>query len=166
MVPKPNSKWRFCVDFRELNKASTKEGWPIPNIQLMLNRIGSHKPKYFIVLDLTSGYFQIELAEESRVHTAFITSRGLYEWNRLPMGLKGAPSFFQRTLSQVVLSGLLFVTCELYLDDLIIYAKDEEELITRFTEILERFERFNIYINPEKCKMGMSEVTYVGHNIQ
>jgi hypothetical protein len=166
LVPKANSTWRFVIDFTKLNLATDKEGWPIPNIELMLQRIGEKKPRYFIVLDLTNGYFQIPLAPESRVYTAFLASnKGLFEWLRLPMGLKGAPAFFQRVLSTTVLAGLISIICELYLDDLIIFAKDSEELIERFRIILTRFREFNILINPEKCKMGLEEVTYVGHTI-
>jgi hypothetical protein len=62
MVPKSNNKWRFVIDFTKINLATEKEGWPIPNIELMLLRIGERKPKFFIVLDLTNGYFQIPLS--------------------------------------------------------------------------------------------------------
>ena len=165
LVPKANGKWRFCVDYTDLNKITNKEGWPIPNIQLLLNRIGDKKPKFFIVLDLTSGYFQIPVDEESRKYTAFITSGGLYEWTRLPMGLKGAPAFFQRSLMTKVLAGIIQIICELYLDDLILHAQTIQELITNFRKVLERFRDYNIYINPDKCKLGVSEVTYVGHTI-
>ena len=98
LVPKPGDKWRFVVDFKRLNAASKREGWPIPNINPMLDRIGDKKPKLFIVLDLTSGYFQTEIDEESREYTAFMTNWGLYEWCRLPMGLSGAPSFFSKNV--------------------------------------------------------------------
>lgn len=81
------------------------------------------------------------------------------------MGLKGAPSFFQRVISTQVLSGLMMIICELYLDDLIIFAKSIEELTLNFRKILERFCEYNIFINPDKCKLGLSEVTYIGHTI-
>lgn len=165
MVPKANGKLRFCVDFKMLNLVTEREGWPIPNIELMLKRIGDRRPKYFIVIDLTSGYFQIPVAEESRKFTAFITESGLFQWRRLPMGLKGAPSFFQRVMVTIVLAGLVMVICELYLDDLILYAQTCNELLQNFRTVLIRFREFNIYINPEKCKMGLTEVTYVGHTI-
>lgn len=136
-----------------------------PNVELMLKRIGDRRPKYFIVIDLTSGNFQIPVAEESRKFTAFITEGGLFQWRRLPMGLKGAPSFFQRVMVTIVLAGLVMVICELYLDDLILYAQTCNELLQNFRTVLIRFREFNIYINPEKCKMGLTEVTYVGHTI-
>ncbi len=79
LVPKPNNKWRFCMDFKRLNKATNKEGWSLPIIQLMLDRIGYVRLRYFIVLHLSSGYFHILIAEDSRKFTAFITPSGLYE---------------------------------------------------------------------------------------
>lgn len=118
------------MDYTDLNKITNKEGWPIPNIQLLLNRIGDKRPKFFIVLDLTSGYFQIPVDEMSRKYTAFITSEGLYEWTRLPMGLKGAPAFFQRSLMTKRLAGIIQINYELYLDDLILHAQTIQELIT------------------------------------
>jgi hypothetical protein len=58
LAPKPNNKWRFCVDYRNLNDCTTSMGWPIPNIQLMLARIGQHKPNIFAIIDFTAGYHQ------------------------------------------------------------------------------------------------------------
>ena len=114
--------WRFCVDFRNLNLASTGMGWPIPNVPQMLRRLGDHKPKIFGKLDLTSGYHQAPLSLSSRAYTAFTTFMGVYEWCRVPMGLKGAGSYFQGVLASQVLSGIVYITCELYIDDLIVHA--------------------------------------------
>ena len=72
------------------------------------------------------------------------------------MGLKGAPTFFQRTLATVVLTGLIMIICELYLDDLIIFASSCDELIENFRLVLIRFREYNIFINPDKCKMALA----------
>ena len=96
MVPKPNDKWRFCVDFKPLNKVTTTEKWPQANIQEMLRRIGDKRPKYFIILDLTSGYHQITMAVNSRRRTTFMTYWGVFEWLRMSMRLAGATSYFQK----------------------------------------------------------------------
>jgi hypothetical protein len=165
MVPKPMDKWRFCVDFKPVNKVSTTEKWPLPNIQEMLRRIGEQRPKFFIILDLTSGYHQIPMAKTSRRFTAFITYWGVFEWLRMPMGLEGAASNFQKILVTIVLAGLVMIKVELYLDDLIIYARSEDELIEKFIIILERFRKFNITINPEKSELGVTEATFVGHTL-
>ena len=105
LTPKANGKWRFCVDYRALNELSESLGWPIPNIKQLLNNIGQKKPKYFSVLDLTSGYYQAPLAKASRPLTAFITHMGLYQWTRVPMGAKGAPPYFQYHMVNTVFAG-------------------------------------------------------------
>jgi hypothetical protein len=80
LTPKPDGSWRFCVDYRLLNQCCESSGWPIPNIKGMLNHIGSKRPKYFAIMDLTSGYHQAPLAQADQPYTAFITHRGLYQY--------------------------------------------------------------------------------------
>ena len=87
--PPPQAK-RFCIDYRQLNDICESLGWPIPNIQQMLQRIGDKKAKFFAKIDLTSGYHQAPLDEGSRWLSAFQTSRGTFEWLRVPMGMKCA----------------------------------------------------------------------------
>ena len=165
LAPKPNNKWRFCVAFDDLNKCSTSMGWPIPNIEAMLRRIGSQRAKYYGIMDLTSGYHQAPLSASARIFTAFITFCGVYEWLRVPMGLKGAPSYFQKIMASVVLAGLLYFICELYLDDILIYARSHEEFLERLRKVFERLRKHKLTVNPTKCSFGMSEVEYVGHVI-
>jgi hypothetical protein len=136
--------------------------WPIPNIPLMLQRLGMARPKYFAVMDLAKGYYQAPLAESSRNLTAFITILGLYEWCRVPMDLKGAPTYFQCIMSTIVLMGLVWKICEVYLDDVIVHAQTEDDLIKNLTTVFERFRKHNITLNPEICRFGMSETEYVG----
>ena len=123
ITPKPGGKLRFCINHRRLNMLCRGMGWPIPNIKHMIQRLGSKRPKYFAKIDLTSGYHQAPLHEKSRTYTAFITFMGVFEWLRVPIGLKGAPAYFQSILATIVLAGLLYYICELYTDDIIVYAK-------------------------------------------
>ena len=116
LTPKPNGKWRFCIDYRNLNTVSKSEGWPLPNIQQMLERLGKQGAKYWAVFDLTSGYHQAPLSAESRPLSAFITGRGLFQWTRVAMGLKAAGSYFQQRMAHQVLRRLIFHVCEVYLD--------------------------------------------------
>ena len=85
LVPKPNGKWRFCMDYRFLNECSKMEGGVLPRIKEMLHRIGDKKTKYYAVMDLTSGYHQAPLDHEASSYTAFVTSKGVFEWVRVPM---------------------------------------------------------------------------------
>lgn len=163
VVPKSGNKWRVVIDYKNLNKITTAEKWPLPNIQQMIHRIGDHKPKFFAVMDLTSGYHQVPISEDSRKWTAFMTPTGVYEWLRLPMGLKGAPSYFQRIMGSIVLSGLVQAICELYLDDIIVPGAHEDEYISRLETVFKRFQEYGLTLNPLKCQFGLSEVKYVGH---
>jgi hypothetical protein len=165
LVPKPNGKWRFCIDYRFLNECTKMEGGVLPRIKEMLHRIGDKKPKYYAVMDLTSGYHQAPLHEDASPMTAFVTSKGVFEWVRVPMGLKGAPSYFQREMSQTVLGGLIGYGVELYLDDCIVYGQTEEEFKLNLKAVFERFRAHNITLNPEKCRFGLSSIEYLGHII-
>jgi len=165
LTPKPGDKWRFCIDYRRANDVSAGRAWPIPTIVPMLMRIGVLKPKFFCKLDLTSGYFQAPLHTNSRRISAFICFLGIFEWLRVPMGLKGAPAYFQQMLATIVLAGLMYVVCELYIDDIIIPATNEEDLIERLQKVLTRFRKYRITVNPKKCEFGLNEIEYVGHVI-
>lgn len=165
LAPKNGGDWRFCIDFRRLNEATTQIGWPLPNIKSMLHRLGSRKAKIFGKMDFTKGYYQAALAEASRKFTAFITYCGIYEWLRVPMGLKGAPAYFQFMIATMVLSGLLYICCELYIDDVIVYGQNEDEFIANLIQILERLQTRKVSLNPKKCQFGAKEVEFVGHII-
>ncbi len=119
MVPKPTpGEWRFTLDFVRLNDCTSDlEGWPITLIRPLFQRLGTRKPKYFAKLDLTAGYHQARLDEASCVYTAFRTIHGLYEWTRVPMGTKGSGPYFQRVITTQMLDGLIYLICELYIDD-------------------------------------------------
>ena len=165
LAPKNGGDWRFCIDFRRLNEATTQIGWPLPNIKSMLHRLGSRKAKIFGKMDFTKGYYQAALAEASRKFTAFITYCGIYEWLRVPMGLKGAPAYFQFMIATIVLSGLLYICCELYIDDVIVYGQNEDEFIDHLTKVLDRLQTRKVSLNPKKCQLGAMEVEFVGHII-
>ena len=165
LTEKTGGKWRFCVDFRRLNALTRPNHWPLPNIKEMLYRIGSKKPKFFAVIDLTKGYYQAPLAEGSKRLTTFITAGGLYEWNRVAMGLTGAPSYFQRVMTTEVLNDLVYRILEVYLDDVIITGRTKDEFLQNLIAVFKRLKEVGITINPRKCKFGLRSIEYVGHTI-
>ena len=116
-MPKKNGQLRFCIDYRRLNAITKKDVYPLSRIDDILDQLG--KAKYFTSLDLASGYWQVKLAKESREKSAFTTHCGLYEFIRMPFGLCNVPATFQR-LMQVVLAGLDWKSCFVYLDDIVI----------------------------------------------
>jgi hypothetical protein len=81
------------------------------------------------------------------------------------MGLKGAPSYFQHVMQSEVLHGLQYVICEIYIDDIIIFADTEEEMSVNLRKVLERLAKHNITVSPEKCSFGLEEIEFVGHTL-
>lgn len=116
-MPKKDGSQRFCVDYRKLNRVTEKDAYPLPYMSNILSRLG--EDKYLSSLDLKSGYWQVELEEESKQYTAFtVPGRGLYQFNRLPFGLSKAPSTFQRLVDTIFgpeLEPFVFV-----LDDIVV----------------------------------------------
>ena len=162
MVPKADGSKRLCVDYRSLNKCTTDASWPIPNISEMFRRIAAQKPKIFGLMDLTQGYHQAPLSQNAKIYTAFILFCGVYQFTRLPFGLKRAPSYFQQTMSTVVLAGLLYFICEIYIDDVNVFASNNDEFISRLRQVFTRFRHHKVYLKAAKCYLGFSELNYLG----
>ena len=79
------------------------------------------------------------------------------------MGIKGSGPYFQRSMASVVLAGLVYIICEIYIDDVLIHGRSEKEFLVNLRKVLERLRKFNVAANPKKTKLGLSEVEYVGH---
>ena len=165
LTPKPNGDYRFCVDYRSMNDATESASWPIPNIAALLARLGKKKADTFGVMDLTSGYHQAPLSLATRAFTAFITFAGVFQFTRLPFGPKRAPSYFQQEMATAVLGGLIYHICEMYLDDCIVYGTGTDEFCKNLEKVFIRFEAAHLFLKASKCKLGLSEVEYVGKTI-
>jgi transposase InsO family protein len=165
LASKPDDTWRFCIDYRSLNDCTRSASWPIPNIREMFSRLGTHHSNIFGVMDLTAGYHQAPVGLGTRVFLAFICFCGLFQFCRLPFGPKRAPSYFQQMMSSVVLVGLLYFICEMYLDDCIVHGNGEDQFLERLEQVLQRFSERNIFLKPSKCKFGMTKVEYCGKEI-
>jgi transposase InsO family protein len=162
LTPKPPDGWRCCIDYRKLNDCTESASWPILNIKQMFVRLGTHKSSIFGVMDLTSGYHQAPLSLSARIFTAFIAFCGVFHYLRLPFGPKRAPSYFQEMMAAVVLVGLVYFICEIYLDDCIVHAQDTDTFISRLETVFLRFEKHNLFLKPGKCKFGLPKVEFCG----
>ena len=160
LVRKKDGTERFCVDYRQLNKVTQRDSHPIPHVQDTLDCL--HGTSYFSCLDLRSGYWQVEVDDESKPKTAFATHSGLYEFRRMPFGLANAPSTFQR-LMHAVLRGLQYHICLVYLDDIIIYSRSFDEHLENLNDVFSRLRSANVKLKPSKCSFARSSVEYLGH---
>ena len=162
---KPDGSLRFCIDYRNLNEATESACWPIPNIKQILYRLGAQRPNTFCVIDLTAGYHQAPITLVAQVFTAFITFMGMYQFTRLPFGPKMAPSYFQQMMASIVLLGLIYSICEVYLGDIIIYSDGHIQLCERLETLFQRLEDKNISLNAAKLRLSVKVVEYVGRQI-
>lgn len=160
--PQGNPKYRVCVDFRRLNELTIGDAYPIPRIDEILDQLG--RSRYYTTLDLVSGYHQVSIRAEDRQKTAFSTDKGHYEFRRMPFGLSGAPSTFQR-LMNTALTGINGTKAFVYLDDIIVYASDLKDHESKLQDVFSRLRKFNLRLQPSKCQFLQKEVIYLGHLI-
>ena len=163
LVPKRSGDWRTVVDFRELNKLTVPPRYPMPVLEEILNSLGDENA-VFSTLDLCSGFWQVELDPDSRAYTAFSTPSGHFQYRRMPMGLVGAPSTFQRLINSVF-SGLVGNTLFSYLDDIIIFSKSVPEHLEKLNIVLQRLQQAGLKLKLTKCALLRKETTFLGHTI-
>ena len=165
MVNKTIDTYRMCMDFRLLNECINSSTWPMPTIQETFQDIGRAKPKYYACLDFAEGYFQLALHILSRYLTATLSHYGLFEWNRVPMGLKTSAAWFQRKMETEVLQDQVNKICKVYQDDVLIYAQTQSELLSHIREVFQRCRVKKVKVKPSKLKLGGQEVQHLGHQI-
>jgi len=117
---------------------------------------------WFSTLDLRSGYHNIPIKATDRDKTAFITRRGCFRYKVMAFGLTCAPSVFQR-LMDLVLCGLTYETCLVYLDDIIVFSPDFDSHVERFKEIFRRLRAANVKLHIKKCSLFQQRVQFLGH---
>ena len=160
LVKKKDGTERFCVDYRKLNSVTRRDSHPIPHVQDTLECL--HGASYFSCLDLRSGYWQVEVDDESKPKTAFTTHNGLFEFRKMLFSLANAPSTFQR-LMHAVLRGLQYDICLVYLDDIIIFSRAFDDHLQHLNDVFSRLRNANIRLKPTKCSFACSEVEHLGH---
>ena len=161
LVRKKDNSLRMCVDFRALNKLTIRDAYDIPRIEESLDAISG--AQWFSCFDLKSGYFQLEIAEEHKERTAFSAGPlGFFEFNRMPMGLAGAPASFQRAM-EMVAGDLNLKEMLIYLDDIISHAKNFDQHIERLERLFSVLAEHGLKISPKKCQVCHDEVRYLGH---
>ncbi len=119
---------------------------------------------YFSTMDLTSGYYNVEVHEDDRKYTAFTSPFGLYEYNRLPQGLYKSPATFM-WMMLTVFGDQNFTSLLCYLDDVLVFAPTEELALERLEMVFKHLKTHNLKLAPKKCHLLRSSVKFLGHNI-
>ena len=157
-VPKKDGTLRLCVDYCQLNSKTTCDTYPMPRADDLIDRVGN--ASYITTLDLTKGYYQVPMEDESKEKTAFATPIGLYQFQMMPFGLKGAPATFQRLMDHV-LRGLDF--CDAFFDDIEIRSADWNSHLRHLCEVFARLQQANLTSKPKKCRFAMPYCSFLGH---
>lgn len=162
MVWKKDGNPRICTDFRWLNARTLKDAHALPDQSDCLAALGGNT--YFSTMDLTSGFYNIPMAEEDKKYTAFTTPRGLHEYNRMPQGLCNSPaSFMPMMLSTFGDPNFDSLLC--YLDDLLAFASTEDEALHRLEVVFQRLRNHNLKLSPKKCHLMRLSVKFLSHII-
>ncbi|GKA49131.1 reverse transcriptase domain-containing protein [Tanacetum coccineum] len=162
MVKKHDGSWRMCVDFKDLNKACPKDGYPLPEIDWNVESLCGYPFKCF--LDAYKGYHQIKMAKEYEEKTAFITSQGIFCYSKMPFGLKNAGATYQRLVDKAS-QKQIGRNLEVYVDDLVIKSRTDQEVIRDVEETFKTLREINMKLNPKKCTFGMREGMFLGYKV-
>jgi len=143
-----------------LNKKIVRDRFPLPLIEDLLDRLQS--AAVFSTLDLRNGFFHVPVEEESIKYTSFVVPDGQFEFLKVPFGLSNSPAVFQRHIRAVFSQLITDGTVQVYLDDLIIPAKNEKENLEKLNRVLMPAMEYGLEINWKKCKLLVRRVEYLG----
>lgn len=160
LVWKKNGDLRLCTDFRWLNARTVRDAHPLPHQADALAALGGNA--FFSTMDLTSGYYNVEVHEEDKKFTAFTSPFGLYEYNRLPQGLCNSPATFMRMM-MAIFGDQNFLSLLCYLDDILVFAPNEQLALQRLEMVFERLKVHNLKLAPKKCHFMRPSVKFLGH---
>jgi len=161
-VKKKDYGLRLCVDYRPLNAVTIKNKYPLSRIYILFDQLAG--AKVFSKIDLRSGYHQIKIRPADIPKTAFSTRYGLYEYLVMSFGLTNAPAYFMYLMNSVFMPELdKFVV--VFIDDILIYSKNEEEHAHHLHIVLQRLREHQLYAKFSKCDFWLKEVPFFGHVI-
>ena len=162
MVKKKNGKWRVCVDFTDLNKACSKDPFPMPWIDQLVDATAGHPQMSF--LDAFQGHHQIPLALEDQEKTAFVTPTKNYHYKVMPFGLKNAGSTYQRMMTKMF-EPQLGKNIEIYVDDMVVKSKLVSDHLRDLGDIFYVLRRHKLHLNACKCSFGVGSDKFQGYMV-
>ena len=163
LVRKKDGSLYFCIDFPKLNSLTVKDSHPLPCICETLESLAG--ATHYSTFDMNSGFWQVPMDEESKQYTAFtLGSMGLYECESMPFGLCNAPPTFQRLMLNC-LGELNLTYCLIYLDDVIVFSRTEEEHLERMRVVFDCLREHGLKLKPSKCDVFKTEINYLAHHV-
>jgi hypothetical protein len=159
VVPKKDGRIRICVDYRDLNAASPKDDFPLPHIDVLVDQAAMYAVYSF--MDGYSGYNQILMDPEDKSKTAFTTPWGTFCYRVMPFGLKNAGATYQRAMV-IIFHDMIHNEVEVYVDDLVVKSKEDEDHINVLRKVFERLKQVNLKLNPSKCVLGVTSGKLLG----
>jgi hypothetical protein len=161
-VKKKDESLRLCIDYRPLNAVTIKNKYPLPGIDVLFDQLV--EAKVFSKIDLRSGYHQIKIRASDILKTAFSTRYGLYEFLVMSFGLTNAAAYFMYLMNSVFMSELdKFVV--VFIDDILVYSRNEEEHAGHLHVVLQRLREHRLYAKLSKCDFWLKEIKFLGHTI-
>jgi hypothetical protein len=160
LIWKNTSQIKLSVNFCVLNRASVKDHFPLPNMEMILQRVA--RSQMMSLLDGFSVYNQIKVKRIDRYKTTFTTRWGTFSYEHMPFGLFNAGATFQRAM-QMAFDNLIGKIIQVYLDDLIVYSKNRLDHFGHLRKVLMRCIKFGISLNPSKSIFGVTKGKLIGH---
>nr|GEW08929.1 putative reverse transcriptase domain-containing protein [Tanacetum cinerariifolium] len=161
-VKKKDGSFRMCIDYRELNKLTVKNRYPLPRIDDLFDELQGSS--VYSKIDLQLGYHQLRVCEGDIPKMAFQTRYGHYEFQVMPFGLTNAPAVFMDLINRVCKPYLdKFVI--VFIDDILIYSRDNKEYEEHLKVILELLKKKELYAKFSKCEFWIPKVQFLGHVI-
>ncbi|KAJ9508279.1 hypothetical protein QJQ45_011788 [Haematococcus lacustris] len=154
---------RFAIDYRQLNAVTKPDIYGLPRPDEMFSELGDSC--FFSKLDMRSGFFQLIIAPADRIKTAFWCGNKLYQFNRMPFGLRNAPAEYQRVMDRCIADATLTHCCKAYIDDLLIHSTSAEQHLADVAAALRMLEANGLKAHPDKSIFGADVVEYLGHNV-
>lgn len=164
VVRKKDGSPRICIDYKKINKVCVKDRFPLPLIEDQLDEL--QDATTYSTIDLKNGFFHVAVDPESRKYTAFVTHRGQFWFLRVPFGFTNSPPIFQRFTYSVFRELINRKIAILYIDDVIIPSRDEDEGIKNLKEVLNVASEYGLEINKKKCQFLKKRVEFLGHVIE
>ena len=160
-IKKKNGSIRLCVDYRKLNAVTEEDKYQMPRVDELVELIGS--ASFITTLDLTKGYYQVPLAKSDQKKTAFVSPQGKFEYTRMPFGLKGAPTTFQRIMDQILSPHSECASS--YIDDIAVFSHSWAEHLDHLRKIFKTLEEAHLKVKLVKCLFAIYECSFLGHTV-